>query len=120
MSKFTQAAKKCLSGSPVLEGRTKLELDTVMSRYPEGVTVDEFDILAGEKGPYPVFHIKDTDNYFNGGALAMKVVEGWVAMYEGDVSKASEELKKEGGCTFKLTHGRTRKGNPIIVYSVVE
>lgn len=112
-SKFTEIAKRQLGGSEVLSDRTKITIEEVIDVYPDGVLVDEFDILHGDKGPYPVFHIAGTDNYFNGGALALKVAQGWADAFGGDIAAASAELKSSGGCKFAVFKGKTRNGNTI-------
>lgn len=121
MSRFSESAKKSLKSSRVMEGRTKVKLDKVMEDYPNGVTVDEFDILHNAKGEeYVVLHIKGTDLYFNGGALALQIATGWVNDFDGDAMTASDELKGEGGCTFKLGKKPTKNGNTLTTYTIVD
>ena len=121
MSKFAESAKKSLKSSRVMEGRTKLKTDKVIEDYPNGVTVDEFDMLHNSKGEeYVVMHIKDTDFYFNGGALALQIAQGWVDDYDGDAIKASDDLKQDGGVTFILGKKPTKNGNTITTYTIVD
>ena len=122
MSKWTESAKTHLQRSRVINGRDKLSVDEVINKYPEGVAIDEFEILtSGSDGKeYVVLHIKDTNNYFNGGSLALKVVKGWAEDFDGDVDTASEELKKDGGCVFKIYKTTTKKGNPITAFDPID
>ena len=54
---FAEIAKKETSLSPVLQGRTKVSVSEIMSKYPDGVTIVEFDLIRtrdkqGEESEY--------------------------------------------------------------------
>lgn len=119
---FTQAAKEVLGGSKVMQGRKKLSTDEVIARYPNGVTVTEFDFIAKADGTgYPVFAIKeDFTIYFNGGALANKVATKWASLYDGDVERASDALKAAGGCRVKMVKTKTKKGQTITTFDPID
>ena len=121
-NKFTQAAKDALGGSKVMHGRTKVTTEYVIANYPNGVTITEFDfIVKGDGTSYPVFAFAEKpDAYFNGGALAAKVANNWVSMYDGDVDAASEALKADGGAKFILSQKKTRTGKTITAFEPVE
>lgn len=121
MSRFSESAKKAIERSRVITGREKISTDDVIKNYPNGVCVDEFEILTGETGKdYVVLHIKGTNNYFNGGSIALKIARGWVEDFEGDEETASAELTKEGGVTFKLSRATTKKGNNITLFDPID
>ena len=122
MSKFTESAKTHLKRSRVIDGREKLDVDEVIKRYPDGVTIDEFDVLDGKDGKeYVVLHIKDTNNYFNGGSLALKVCKGWVEDFgDGNPIVASDELKNDGGAMFKIYHTMTKNGNRLTAFDPID
>lgn len=121
MSRFSESAKRAVERSRVTTGRDKMTLEDVIKNYPDGVCVDEFQILVGESGKeYVVMHIKDTNNYFNGGSIALKIARGWIDDFAGDEDTASEELKKDGGCTFRITRGTTKKGQPITFFDAID
>ena len=121
-NKFTQAAKDALGGSRVMKGRTKVTTEYVIANYPNGVTITEFDfIVKGDGTSYPVFAFAEKpDAYFNGGALAAKVANNWVSMYDGDIDAASEALKADGGAKFILSKKKTRTGKTITEFEPVE
>lgn len=121
-NKFTQAAKDALGGSKVMQGRTKVSTEYVIANYPNGVTINEFDLIVKSDGTsYPVFAFAEKpDAYFNGGTLAAKFVNGWVSMYDGDIDAASEALKAAGGAKFILSQKKTRTGKTITAFEPVE
>ena len=121
MSKFSESAKTHLKRSRVIEGREKLDVNEVIKRYPNGVVIDEFDILDGRDGEYVVLHIKDTNNYFTGGSLALKVCKGWTDDFgNGNPIVASDELKNDGGATFKIYHTTTKNGNRLTAFNPID
>lgn len=121
-NKFLQAAQDALSGSKVMQGRTKISTEDIIKKYPDGVTVTEFDMIVKSDGAcYPVMAFKeDPDKYFNGGSLANKIAQDWIKMYDGDISTASDELKASGGVKFKLSNKKTRTGKTITAFDPVE
>lgn len=103
MSIFTESAKASLSGSKVMQNKTKVKTDDVITMFPDGITLTGFDILAKNEKSYAVFSFKENDKmYLNGGAILTKIALDWVALTDGDVSKASADLEKSGGVRIKL------------------
>ena len=119
---FTQSAKQSLGGSSVMLNRTKIGTKELIAKYPNGVTVTEFDFIAKSSGDaYPVFAFAEDDTrYFNGGALASKVAQGWANMFDGDVAAASMSLKQNGGCKIRLSEQKTKTGRTITGFDPIE
>lgn len=119
---FAQSAKEALGGSKVMQNRTKITTKDLISKYPNGITVTEFDFIAKSDGTgYPVFAFAEDDTrYFNGGALANKVASKWAAMYDGDIETASAKLKDTGGCKIKLSTKTTKTGRTVTGFDPVE
>lgn len=121
MSKFRSSVEKVSGGSHVLKDRTKMPVDVVMEEYPDGVTVDEFDLIRGRTGdPYGVFHIAGTDYYFNGGTIATQIAQDWSDFNDGDTVKGSAELKAEGGIKLKFGKKKTRNGNTVTTVELAD
>ena len=121
MSKWSENAKKSIERSRVIDGREKVSIDEVIKNYPNGVCIDEFEILTNEEGKdYVVLHIKGPNNYFNGGSIALKIARGWTDDFDGDDDVASAELAKDGGCTFIIKRGKTKKGNNITLFDPID
>lgn len=120
-NKFTEQAKNALGGSPIMNGRTKLSTEDVISKYPEGVTINGFDVIHKSDGTsYPVFSIaEDNTVFFNGGSLAQKIVDEWLKEGYGDIDGINAELKKQGA-KFILGHGKTKSNKTITTYTPVE
>lgn len=118
---YSKAAEEALGTSYVIRGREKITTDELIARYPEGVTITEFDVIGSEDKTYPVFAFaEDPTLYFNGGALAQKIVEAWISLTDGDIDAASSGLKSTGGVKFRLEKQKTKQGGKTItVYHVV-
>lgn len=116
---FRESAKRRTSGSPVLEGRTKIDTDSLIARYPDEINITDFDFLTGEKGQYVVCSFaEDPAEYFNGGTILTEIFEGFVADYEGDLAKTQAEFREQG-LKVRLYHGRTKKGNKVTLVEVL-
>lgn len=122
MNKFIEVANKALAISPVIEGRNKILTDEVIDQFPEGVTITSLDLIRNPEGDvYPVFAIKeDKTLYFNGGALALKVALAWVEMNCGDIEETNKALADVGGVKVKLGKKRTKKGQNLTTFTVIE
>lgn len=125
---FKEVAKKIAdNNSPVLEGREKLSIDEVISRYPEGVTVIGVDLLKGKHGTYAAAIFKEDDNfYFNGGKSFTEIVQEWAKSYipEGvtipDCVSLSVDLEESGGVKMKFEKTKTQSGNNFTKVEVVD
>lgn len=119
---FKKVAKKMTTASPVMEGRTKVSMDTLIQRGGE-VTITEFDFMHdSNKGEsYPVFTTKEYPGEFCfGGTVLMNICEAWVARFEGDIERCSNELKASGGVQMKFTKGKTKNGRDCTTVTVIE
>lgn len=115
---FRASAIKETTLSPLMADRAKLSMEDVQKKFPDGVTITEFDFITvtknGEAKTYPVMLFKeDSSAYINGGLVLSKICHGWAEAYDGDVAAASEDLKAEGGVKMKFHPGRTSGGNSI-------
>ena len=125
-NKFAEIAKKETSLSRIMEGRTKVTQESIMQKFPDGVTVTEFDFLTvndPKKGvtTFPVLTIAEEPTLcFFGGAILSKICAAWASACDGDAEQASEELKAAGGCKMKFVNSRTKSGNNITLVEIVE
>lgn len=116
---FRESAKRRTSGSPVLEGRTKIDTDTLIARYPDEITITDFDFLSGESENYVVCTFAEDPNaYFNGGRILTDIFAGFVEDFEGDLAKTQEAFREQG-LKVRLYHGRTKKGNKVTLVEVL-
>lgn len=119
-NKFSTLADKALAGSEIMKGRTKISTDDVITRFPNGVTLIAVDVIPNDKGGYPVFNIKeDPSIYFNGGAMAMKIVMEWLKEYDGDVDACSRALGSEGGCRVRFYKKQSKNGRTVVMPEVL-
>ena len=123
MGKFREAAVAATSLSEIMAGRNKMKTEEVAKRFPNGVTIIDFDIIhttkqvKNEEGyivevpdAYPVFSIKeDASVYFSGGAVLNSIVKEWLSMYDGNQEQCRADLIAEGGVTIRLKPGMIGK-----------
>lgn len=125
MNKFSAMALKATTLSPLMENRTKISVQELISTYPDGVVINGIDMVTsrgrnGEDNTYPIFTFDEDPTRFGfGGAILKQIVEAWIAAYDGDVEITSAALKKEGGCKVKFSHGLTKEGRNITSVEVV-
>lgn len=126
-SKFYDIAKETTVFSPVMEGRDKTTTQDIIERFPDGVTLTEFDIVslyddrAKEEKPVPVFAIKEDEKAaFFGGVVLCKLAQAWAAAYQGDIAAASAELKATGGVKVKLANTKTKSHQDVVSVEVLD
>lgn len=126
-NKFYTSAKAETVLSEIMQNREKLDVDEIITRYPDGITLTEFDMVTTynakkkEDATYPVFAFKEDENAcFFGGMILNRIVNTWIAAYDGDIQTASKELKSSGGVKVKMSHKKTSAGNNLIHVEVVE
>ena len=122
---FAEMAKKAVANSAVREGRERISTEEIISTYPNGITITEFDILTKRNGDalvnFPTFAFaEDITKYFNGGSSLSKIVDGWLAHFEGDIEACNAALRASGGCKIRLLPmQRTGNGNNFVPVEVL-
>ena len=120
-NQFSQSARKATSMSEVMEGRKQIKTEELIRFYPDGVTVNEFDMITTKEGSFPVFaFVEDEKVYAFGGYMMNKIVNGWIEMYEGDIEQASHDLKMAGGCKIRFENSRTKDGKNIVLPYILD
>ena len=122
---FAQIATRATTISPLIEGRTKISVSDVIKRYPEGVTITGFDMVAGidnngAPSNYPVLIFAEDDKSFMFGGLVMKnVCLAWLEHFDGDVETCSAALKANGGVKVAFERSKTKNGRDVTVVKVL-
>ena len=119
-NKFSVAAKKATTLSPIMEGKDRLTVDDVISLYPEYITINGFDIITVGVESYPVLTFAEDDSKFVfGGAIMNNICHDWAELCDGDIDEASKQLNLAGGVKIRFEKARTKAGNnltkPIII-----
>ena len=119
MSKFTDKAKASTASCVLMENRTKISTDELISRYPEGVTITGFDFLTGDNGKYPVCIFKENENEcFFGGSALTDICNSWMEDYTS-TADCSKDLAESGGVKVTFTNSKTKTGRKFIKVDVV-
>lgn len=122
---FVEIGKKAVANSPVREGREVISTEEILDKYPDGITITQFDVLSKRNGSemvnFPTFAFaEDSTKYYNGGMSLKKVVDGWLAHFDGDIDAANAALKASGGCRIKLMPmRRTDGGNNFVPIEIL-
>lgn len=110
MGTFKDRAINATTISKLMEGRTKISNDELISKYPDGVTVIGFDWMQGDDDKYPVCVFLENENEcFFGGMSMTAICYAWMEGFENP-EECSAALCGEGGVKIKFTKGKT-KGN---------
>lgn len=125
---FKNVAKKVAdNNSPILEGREKLTVEEIISRYPDGVTVTGADLLTGKHGTYAAATFAEEDGfYFNGGKSFTDIVKEWAKPYTPEGSTVpdcvimSVDLAEAGGVKMRFEKTKTQSGNNFTKVEVVD
>lgn len=112
---FANLARKATVLSPLMQGKTKMSVAEIIESYPNGITVNEFDIINNHDSEgvshYPVLAFNEEPERFAFGGIVMKqIVDSWVAAFDGDIAACSAALKANGGVVLKFSHGSTKDG----------
>lgn len=122
---FSQLAKMACTFSSMKANREKITTEEIIAKYPDGVTITEFDIATstnqdGSTSTYPIMVFAEDDTkYLYGGKALMEIVTMWLANFEGDVEATSNALKDAGGVKIKMHPSKTRAGNKFTAIEIV-
>ena len=121
MNRFAKAAEATLGGSFVMNGRTKITMEEIMSKYPEGITIVAFDLInSGNGEQYATCIFKEEkDSFFNAGKVLTNICIDWVKEFN-NCEEASQALLSVGGVKFKFNLTKTKKGQTCVVPVLVE
>lgn len=115
-----KVAQRETSLSRLMEGREKIKTEDIIKKYPNGVTLTEFDLVTIDDSTFPVFTFAENDKEcFFGGHVLTKIAIGWVKACDGDVETASDNLKSCGGIRVQFELSRTNKNNNITLVKVL-
>lgn len=122
---FANLARKATTLSPIIEGKTKIPVSDIISNYPDGITLTNFDIISGtdqngEATNYPVFTFAEDETKFGfGGTVLKNIVNAWLAAFDGDIDSCSKALAANGGVKLKFAQGRTKSGRNVTTIDVI-
>lgn len=122
MADFRSMAKRQTTLSEVMDDREKITTQEVIEKYPDGITIVAFDYIQSKKskGKYPVFNFSEDMTVFcNGGTVLDRIFTDFVNAMDGDVAAASNELRRQGGLQVKLSNGKTKAGDDLVMVEVI-
>ena len=97
-------------GTGLRDGREKIKLDDLIRQYPDGVTINGFEMCSGKKGDFPVFAMLEAPKYFSGGGDLRLLSDKWLATAEGDITLINESLAQKP-VKVKIWKVQTNSGN---------
>ena len=83
---------------PDLEGRTKISVDELMQKHPDGVTLISFGRWTPKnKDPmYPALFLEEPDRFLWSSKVLQDLIDAWIDEYAGDAVTCAKELEAEG------------------------
>lgn len=123
MSRFSKVAKdNQKQGCPQMEGREKVNIEDIITDYPEGIRINGAGIIVLDNEDVAVFNFEEDPNaFFFGGKVLTDLAKEWIAeIGGGDQKVTNEELAKDGGCVLKLSRKKNKKGQTYTAYEVIE
>lgn len=117
---FANIARQATTLSKIMDGRNKMEMREIISKYPQGITVYAFDMIkSGEQDSYPVFLFKEEPACFAfGGAVFKSIVESWIGQFDGSIEECSSALGASGGVKMIFHTSTTKNGRTITTVEI--
>lgn len=123
MSRFADVAKKNQkAGCPQMEDREKVNIEDIITDYPDGIRITALGIITVDNDDIAVFNFEeDPKAFFFGGKVLTDLAKDWISdIGGGDQAETNAELKKEGGCVLRLFRKKNKKGQTFTAYEVIE
>lgn len=120
MGNFKEKAKAATATCKLMEDRTKISTEELVTKYPDGVTIIAFDFLTGDNGKYPVCLFKENNHEcFFGGSGLTEICNAWMDGYDTP-DQASTDLWESGGVKIKFIKTKTKNNRNFIKCEVVD
>ena len=125
MGKFSESAKKSVGGSEVIAGKEKIDMDTLIAAYKNGITITGADLVTttenDEKKQFAVCTFaEEPTKYFSAGMSLTQVVVNWFKDFDlEDGVQLSKQLKEEGGVKVKFVKKKTKSGRTFTEVEVL-
>lgn len=125
MNRFAKKAKEAQkAGCPQMENREKVNIEDIITDYPEGIKITGVGIITVDGEDIAVFNFEeDPQSFFFGGKVLTDLAKDWLndeELGEGNLVTLNENLEKEGGCVLKLSRKKNKKGQTYTAYEVIE
>ena len=94
--------------SPIIAGRVSMATDDVITTFPEGITINNFDYVADWE--HYVYTIKEApDKFLSAGSALENIFKKFVEMYDGAVEDAAADFSKSGGIKVNLNKTKSNR-----------
>ena len=105
----------------LMEGKEKVDMQKIITDYPDGVHITGCTVLKNRKGEkISAFTFEEIpDGFFFGGVILTKLAEDWIADNGGTSEACSKELAKEKPC-MRLFTKTSASGNRYTDYQIME
>lgn len=113
INELQQLFNDTFSMSELMNDREKIETEDIISDYPDGITITEFEKVSMNDDEFYVYTFKeDKEKFAFGGFMINKFFDNVVEKY-GDEEKANKALSVYGGIKIVFESKKTKKGQPI-------
>jgi len=111
-----KVGQKNATSFPDLGNRNSVNIDELMKKHPDGVTIIRFGRWTpkGKDPMYPVIFAEEPDAFLWAGKVLQDLLDAWLEEYAFDAAACSAALAEEGGFKVKFRRGKTKNGRDII------
>lgn len=110
-------AKKLTSQSELIAKREKMSMDDIIKVYPDGVSINAFDIISTKEGICPAFTFKEDDTkFFFGGLILNDIVNDWLK--DGSIEEINKMLADEP-VVMKFERRKSQAGKNYTAVEVI-
>lgn len=120
MKNFRDLARKATTLSELMANREKISTEYVIKNFPDGITINEVDVIKTSTATYPVFTFaEDKTMFYCGGIVLAKIVNAWLDEYNGNLGNLNHDLAESGGVKVKLTESKTKDNKNVTTVEVM-
>lgn len=114
-NKFLKIAQRATTISPLMDGREKLDTDSVAA-VGEPVTINAFDLTTDSEGErFGIYTVVEYPEHFLfAGKILTEIFTAWAEEFDGDIETASQMLWEEGGVKMTLKKQPTKDGKRTV------
>lgn len=115
---FRKEAAKATPTS-ISDGKVKFSMRDIMETYPNGISVNAFEIAEGRNGDFAVCCFAENDSaYFFGGKALTRICKHWLEDFSS-AAECSAELKASGGVPMTFKRKTLEDGRDYITVTVL-
>ena len=120
MINLRNAAQKALTLSEIVENKEKISTEEIIEKYPDGITINNLDIVDIRKQTNYVYtFVEEPDCFAYAGTVLKKVFDQLLQAEKGDLKQLRADLKAQKGLRVKLSTSTTLDDMEVTVVELI-